>query len=277
MRAMYLVPVLSLLAACGPAADSDLDEDGLSFIDEIEAGTDPDEPDSDGDGLFDGDEIDFGSDPLEADSDGDGLNDGDEKAYGLNPNVKDADYAGGWPRQTVAVKTAVEDARGSGRNVDIRKRFPRAIMKDQFREDVDLYDFAGHGKKIMIDVSAEWCPPCQQLAQLVEPDGPSTGDAAFDAILEDIRTAIVDEDIYWITILSEDNSNKAPAPRVAVDWNDSYPNEHVPVFADKDQEFLDYVVAATNGWPTLVVLNENMTVLEFGAGVDPTIMERVLD
>ncbi|MHA1910872.1 MAG: NosD domain-containing protein [Candidatus Kariarchaeaceae archaeon] len=49
-------------------ASDDLDNDGLSNLDEFNQGTDPNNADTDGDGFSDGEEIDFGSDPLDASS-----------------------------------------------------------------------------------------------------------------------------------------------------------------------------------------------------------------
>ena len=54
--------------------------DGLSDLDEKEAGTDPTDADSDDDGLDDGAENVAGTDPLSDDSDDDGLKDGAESA-----------------------------------------------------------------------------------------------------------------------------------------------------------------------------------------------------
>jgi len=59
-------------------AKDDLDDDGLTNIEEYEAGTDPSNEDSDGDGIPDGWEVDFDMDPndpddAEADDDGDGF------------------------------------------------------------------------------------------------------------------------------------------------------------------------------------------------------------
>ena len=42
--------------------------------------------------------------------------------------------------------------------------FPRFVLQDQFREKVDLYDFAGQGKLIIIDISTSWCQPCRDLS-----------------------------------------------------------------------------------------------------------------
>ena len=35
--------------------------------------------------------------------------------------------------------------------------FPRYKLTDQYGEVVDLYDFAGHGKMIVIEFSTSWC------------------------------------------------------------------------------------------------------------------------
>jgi hypothetical protein len=72
-----------------PPVDAGLDSDGDGVPDheELERGTDPNNPDTDGDGLDDGEERRYGTDPREPDSDGDGLNDGEEVDLGLNPSM----------------------------------------------------------------------------------------------------------------------------------------------------------------------------------------------
>jgi uncharacterized repeat protein (TIGR01451 family) len=65
--------------------DLDTDEDGLSDLDEITAGTNPLDPDTDDDGVLDGEEVRIGTDPTDPDTDDGGVNDGDEIAAGTNP------------------------------------------------------------------------------------------------------------------------------------------------------------------------------------------------
>ncbi len=59
---------LGLNVLSGREAFSDADGDGLTLIEELHYGTDPNNPDTDGDGRSDGDEIVAGSDPLVPDS-----------------------------------------------------------------------------------------------------------------------------------------------------------------------------------------------------------------
>ncbi len=73
----------------------DADNDGLTNLQENEAGTNPTLADTDEDGLTDGDEINnHNSNPAASDTDGDGLNDSDEVAAGTDPVKADTDDDG---------------------------------------------------------------------------------------------------------------------------------------------------------------------------------------
>jgi len=74
----------------------DLDSDGLTNLEEYQAGTDPLDSDTDSDGLTDGDEVNtYGTDPLSSDTDGDGLTDNEEiNTYGTDPLDSDTDSDG---------------------------------------------------------------------------------------------------------------------------------------------------------------------------------------
>lgn len=77
----------------GADAALDQDTDGLSNLEEFQAGTRPDLADTDGDGLNDGLELDVHfSNPFVTDSDGDGLSDGAEvNTHGSSPILVDSD------------------------------------------------------------------------------------------------------------------------------------------------------------------------------------------
>ena len=72
---------------------SDKDGDGLTKREELEIGTDPNNPDSDGDGLLDGEEIRvYITDPLNRDTDADALKDGAEvNTHATDPLKADTD------------------------------------------------------------------------------------------------------------------------------------------------------------------------------------------
>lgn len=73
----------------GPASDTD--GDGLTFAQELTAGTNPANRDTDNDGLADGAEVTNGTSPLLADTDSDGLSDLVETQVGTNGNSSDSD------------------------------------------------------------------------------------------------------------------------------------------------------------------------------------------
>ncbi len=72
---------------------TDADGDGLPNSEEIEIGTDPNNPDTDADGLSDGDEVKiYRTDPTLPDTEGDALSDGEEVLnYRTNPLLPDTD------------------------------------------------------------------------------------------------------------------------------------------------------------------------------------------
>lgn len=69
----------------------DLDDDGLSPVEEYRSGTSPTNADTDGDGLTDGEEKTHGTSPTQADTDNDGLTDAEELELGTDPTQADSD------------------------------------------------------------------------------------------------------------------------------------------------------------------------------------------
>lgn len=96
----------------------DADDDGLDDRDEMELGTDPNDPDTDGDGVNDGEEVDQGTDPLAADTDGDGLPDGGEADLGTDPLKADTDGDGLDDGDESALGTDPLDPDSDGDGVD---------------------------------------------------------------------------------------------------------------------------------------------------------------
>ncbi|MCH6258410.1 malectin domain-containing carbohydrate-binding protein [Puniceicoccaceae bacterium K14] len=76
------------------SSDVDSDSDGLTDIEEIVLGSNPNDADSDDDGIEDGQEVTLGTSPIDSDSDDDGLSDGDELVVGTDPTDSDSDDDG---------------------------------------------------------------------------------------------------------------------------------------------------------------------------------------
>lgn len=104
----------------------DSDDDGLSDADELELGSDPNDPDTDGDGWTDGEEVDQYTDPT---------------------RKKDHPYTGGW-----AIGACRHDLDGEGQRLgDIVTNFE---LTDQWGDTVKLHDFCD--REVLLVSAAFW-------------------------------------------------------------------------------------------------------------------------
>lgn len=259
---MRLLPLFFLasmgctLNFAGGVGDKADDPDEVDDGDDNDAQEEWNKADDDGDGLTNGDETELGTDPSEVDSDGDGYPDNAEVDAGSDPtDEEDGVYIGGWPYQSD--KESFEG--DNGRRLRVGNVFPRFVLMDQYGQDVDLYDFAGHGKPIVMDLSGIWCYWCQELAKLIEDKRSELKGYGFD----DIGQQIADGEFYYITILDADAQYNPPDLEDLQEWHDDYPNEYIPVLGDPEGEVTAYANPA--GYPTLWILDENMNVIQYNS------------
>ncbi|MEZ4240468.1 MAG: thioredoxin family protein [Myxococcota bacterium] len=215
--------------------------------------------DSDGDGLSDDDEAALGTDPADEDSDDDGYLDGDEVTEGSDPLDPDSViYQGGWPYN--GDRAAIPDPGWSG-HPNVGTQFPDLVGIDQFGDTVHLYDFFAPGTQVVLDFSAEWCVPCQQLAGYLDHEN-----ELFP--YPTIRDAVEAGDVVWITVLTENNAGNPPTAATAAAWYAAHPNPRVPVLAASGVgavvSFLGLSYYPTSAW-----LDGDLTVTAFDNAPNP--------
>jgi thiol-disulfide isomerase/thioredoxin len=176
-------------------------------------------------------------------------------------------YTGGWPENLN--KDALGDP-GWDTEAEVGAQVPRFVAMDQYGEEVELYDFAGHGVPIVLDVGTEWCAPCQALAaflsdgdmsHLVWDQDEETGEDEYypwwDEDLEGLYDMVQDGELYWITVLFSESEVSGPTTSEdCAEWHEAYPNEMVPVLADTEVQLKSWL--GVTSYPTLNMLNSDM-------------------
>lgn len=176
-------------------ATGDPDSDGLTNLEEFNAGTDPNLADTDGDGLKDGEEVKTTkTDPTKVDSDGDGLSDGAEVTlYKLDPSNADTD-GDGLPDGmevitsgplTKITNVVVQPFTGGdpGEGLD---------LQGNFRYAFNVSSAGAAGKAGDADFTADTAPGITVTAPSDLPrwDVPEYGDSAADGVIEKVTQSI---------------------------------------------------------------------------------------
>jgi len=111
-------------------------------------------------------------------------------------------------------------------------------LADQNGDLFSLYD--NFGKIIILDFSAEWCPPCQSAAAEVQ----STQDA--------------NSDLVYVTILIETDEGLPPSEEDCKEWADRFGITSAPVLAGS-RDLIGTEAWPLTSWPTFFFITKDMT------------------
>jgi len=140
---------------------------------------------------------------------------------------------------------------------------PRFEALDQFGESVDLYDFANQGKITLIELSAAWCSPCNDLAGWLTTNDQKIRENPWwkDRYLP-VRDMIVKGEVQLVNIMYEGTVKKTTVTQEdVIKWYKKYPDSHVPILAD-EYRFMHAWVKPT-GLPCIFLVDENMRLINY--------------
>ncbi|MBI44797.1 MAG: hypothetical protein CMG66_01375 [Candidatus Marinimicrobia bacterium] len=145
-------------------------------------------------------------------------------------------------------------------NLNVGDTFPHFVAIDQFGEKVDIYDFANdENKYIIIEMGTAWCSPCHMLSSWLSWDEDEIKKTPiwrneYDFIYDLIKN----DEIYFITILYEDEFRDTATYDTAYEWYNTYPDEKIPILIDENK--LLHSIIRPTGIPAVSIISPNMKV-----------------
>lgn len=166
-------------------------------------------------------------------------------------------YAGGWPQQPDSDRYAEDAPDWEHASGEPGSQLPRFHYMDQYGDFVDVYDFAGHDRPVVLDVCATWGPACQVLSSYMAGGSDLYGlNGDWPSLPE-----LVDRgDVLFLTVLSENGRGQLPSGEDLADWHATYPNAQVPILGD-DGNLADGLDVAE--FPSIFLFDENL-ILQVG-------------
>ena len=155
--------------------------------------------------------------------------------------------------------------------------FPHFKAIDQFNEIVDIFDFANdEGKYILIEMGAAWCSPCHSLASWLAWDEDEIKSKPFwRDKYNKIKTLIENGDVYFITILYEDEFRDNATYDTAYEWYDTYPDDIIPIPID-EEKVLHSIIRPT-GIPAITLLDPKMEIITLSSRGFNKSFDKLLD
>ena len=147
-------------------------------------------------------------------------------------------------------------------NLQVGDTFPHFKGVDQFNEIVDIYDFANEENKyILVELGAVWCGPCNSLAALFawNEDTIRSDKRIWKDEYELIYNSVKNNDIYFITILYEDEFKDIATYDTAYEWYETYPDDNIPILVDENK--LLHTIIKPTGVPAISLIGPDMKII----------------
>lgn len=199
-------------------------------------------------------------------------------------SIPPSPYVGGWPFNPDKDELGDPDWSSPGA---VGAQVPHFTAVDQHGDIVDLYDFAGQGAPIVIDMGTIFCGPCKAIAAYLStgdmshliwdpPEGAEPG--YYPWWSEDyagLPDMIANKEIFWITVLFNESASGPSDQAECAEWDEAYPNPNIPVLADTNLELKTWL--DIQSYPTLNLLNEDMVLEIHSTGGPYEVMRHLGD
>ena len=139
-------------------------------------------------------------------------------------------------------------------------RVPRFIGIDQFGEEFDLYDLAGQGKPILIEISTPWPRATKAVSSWRSyTDDRIKNEQWWKDNYNKVRDLVDNDEVYWVHIMHLNENKEIIAQETISDWYNTYPNERIIILSDPEAMMKTWV--RPTGYPSIILIDEDMNLL----------------
>ena len=239
----------------GDASGFDSDEDGYSDDQELDFGSDPENPAS---VIYEGGwPYNFKKDKLRMRDRGFG--DCVNAPYGNGCKcTSDEDCFSDSSCQKIYGKNKKCIPKGAFRGETFSK-MPRIISVDQFGQQFDLFDLVNQGKPIVVEVGPMWNKSVQRMAAWkASVSDDVKKESWWIENFENIKYILDQKETYWVHFIDENMERKPVTAEDLSAWYQQYPNENIILLADPEGKVKKWIGTIT--YPNVMMLDETFDV-----------------